>query len=282
MTTRQRSGRWSLSLLFVYLGLPLLALFIFSFATSWNTTIAPEGFTLQHWITVLTSNDVAAAAGRSLFITVVVTLINWVIVIPAAYVSVVVAPQIRSALHAMAIVPFALPWIVIAAGVQLTVGELAPQLFATVGLLVVVLSAVTFPYLYWAVENSLITNNVKQLAEAAHMSGAGWFHTIIKVVIPSVRTGIMSGTLLMASSVFGEFAITLTLIGGAYETLPLWTLRMFSGRVPGTGAELAAVSAAIFVVLFLLSLLLTRIDSQSPSRLQGLGGSTKASQGAAS
>src|SRR5690606_7463398 len=141
------------------------------------------------------------------------------------------------------------------------VGELAPQLFGTVGLLIVVLSAVTFPYLFWAVENSLITNNVKQLAEAAQMSGAGWWQTMTTVVIPSVRAGIMSGTLLMASAVFGEFAITRTLIGGAYETLPLWSLRMFNGRVPGLGAELAAVSFGIFALLFLVSMILTRIDS---------------------
>lgn len=273
-------GKLSITLLFVYLGLPLIALLVFSFARSWGQTIVPEQFTLDHWRAVMANGDVAAATGRSLFLTLVCSVINWVLVIPAAYVSVVVAPKLRPIFHAMAIVPFALPWIVIAAGMQLTVGEVAPQLFATVGLLVVTLSAVTFPYLYWAVENALITNNVKQLAEAAQMSGAGWFHTMTRVVIPSIRTGIMSGTLLMASAVFGEFAITLTLIGGAYETLPLWMYRMFHGRTPGAGTELAAVSFAVFVVLFIVSMILTRIDSDNQPRFAAASAKTRSPRGA--
>ena len=281
MTQRtQTGGNAAVIALLIFLGLPLAALLIFSFARDWGSTILPRAFTLEYWASVLQSPDVAAATGRSLFLTLTVSLINWALVIPAAYISVVVAPRIRPILHAMAIVPFALPWIVIAAGTQLTVGELAPQLFGTVGLLIVVLSAVTFPYLFWAVENSLITNNAKQLAEAAQMSGAGWWQTMTTVVIPSVRAGIMSGTLLMASAVFGEFAITRTLIGGSYETLPLWSLRMFNGRIPGLGAELAAVSFGIFALLFLVSMILTRIDSDSQPAISAVPTKTRTERGA--
>jgi putative spermidine/putrescine transport system permease protein len=257
-------GRWgALILLIGFLGIPLLALLVFSFATAWSGTVLPSGYTAEHWIGALTSSDVLSAVGRSLFLAVAVCLINWVLVIPAAYVSVVVEPRIRPWFQALSVVPFALPWIVIAAGMQLTVKEIAPGLFGTVGLLVLTLSAVTFPYLYWAVENSLITNNAKQLSEAARMSGASLPRTLLQVIVPAIRTGVMSGSLLTAASVFGEFPITMTLIGGGYETLPLWTLRMFSGRVPGAGAELAAVSFATFALLFAVSLLITRIDTTS-------------------
>lgn len=261
-TARFASVRLPLILLFIFLGLPLLALLLFSFAEQWGRTVLPTAWTLNHWDIVAQNPDVWAATGRTLFVTFSVCVINLIVVIPAAYVSVVVSPKLRSLFHALAIAPFALPWIVIAAGIQLTVGEFAPQLFATVGLLIVAISAVTFPYLFWAVESSMISQNVRQLAEAAQMSGANWWQTITQVVIPASRTGIMSGTLLVASAAFGEFAITLTLIGGAYETLPLWTLRMFNGKVPGAGTELAAVSFAIFLVLFAVSMLLTRLDAQ--------------------
>lgn len=250
-----------LIVLFVFLGLPLVALLLFSFAERWQGTVLPSAWTVDHWGIVAQNPDVWQATGRTLFVTFAVCLINLLVVIPAAYVSVVVSPRLRSLFHALAIAPFALPWIVIAAGIQLTVGEFAPQLFATVGLLIVAIAAVTFPYLFWAVESSMISNNVRMLVEAAQMSGASWWQTITQVVIPASRTGIMSGTLLVASAAFGEFAITLTLIGGAYETLPLWTLRMFNGKVPGAGAELAAVSFAIFLVLFAVSMALTRMDA---------------------
>lgn len=272
-TPRMGRPRLPLVLLFTYLGLPLVALLLFSFSKFWSGTVFPTEYTVQHWGAVVRNSDVVDATLRSLFVTAMVCLINWIVVIPAAYIAVAVAPKLRSLFHALAIAPFALPWIVIGAGMQLTVGEFAPQLFATVGLLIVTITAVTFPYLYWSVESALITNNVKQLAEAAQMSGAGWWQTITQVVVPAARKGIMSGTLLIASAAFGEFAITQVLIGGSYETLPLWMLRMFSGRVPGAGTELAAVSVAVFMVLFAISLVLTRIDSE-PSQ-PSLGGSQK-------
>jgi putative spermidine/putrescine transport system permease protein len=258
--------RWgALILLIGFLGIPLVVLLIFSVATNWSGTVLPSGYTVQHWFNAMTSSDVISAIGRSLFLAGTVCVINWVLVIPAAYVSVVVEPRLRPWFQALAVVPFALPWIVIAAGMQLTVKELAPELFGTVGLLILTLSGVTFPYLYWAVENSLITNNAKQLSEAARMSGASLSRTLLQVIVPSIRTGVMSGSLLIAASVFGEFPITMTLIGGGYETLPLWTLRMFSGRVPGSGAELAAVSFATFALLFAVSLIITRIDTAAKS-----------------
>lgn len=244
----------------IFLAVPLLALFLYSFAQGWGTTVLPTSYTLDHWITALTSNDVIAAVGRSLFLTAVVCAINWVLVVPAAYVSVAVDPRVRKLLHMMAIVPFALPWVVIAAGMQISVGEFAPSLFATVPLLIFCMCAVTFPYLYWSVENSFITNNVKQLSEAALMCGAGTMRVLAVIVVPAARKGIMTGSLLMASAVFGELAITQVLIGGSFETLPLWTLRVFAGRSPSSGAVLAAVSFATFALLFAISLALTAID----------------------
>lgn len=109
------------------------------------------------------------------------------------------------------------------------------------------------------------------------MSGASLFRTMLRIVVPTIRKGITTGTLLVASSVFGEFAITLTLIGGAYETLPLWTLRQFSSRVPGSGAELTAVSFAIVALLFLVSILLTRID-RDPASVLPAGSQTNRKQ----
>ncbi|WP_166784251.1 ABC transporter permease [Cryobacterium gelidum] len=261
MTETGKSQRILLGAVAVFFGLPLVVLLLFSLADGWVGTILPTDFTLARWITSLSSTEVLAAAGRSLLLTVCVVVIDLVLVIPAAYVAVVTSPRVRPIIHALAVVPFALPWLVIAAGMQFTTAEIAPNLFGSFGLLTATIAAATFPYLYWAVENALLTNRAKELSEAAAVNGAGALQTTVRVIIPSIRTGIMSGTLLVAASAFGEFAITMTLAGAAYETLPLWALRMFSGRNPGAGGELAAITFTTFIAMFVLSLLITRIDT---------------------
>lgn len=261
MTGTGKSQRILLGVVAVFFGLPILVLFLFSIADGWVGTILPTDYTLAMWISSLSSEEVFAAAGRSLLLTVCVVLIDLVLVIPAAYVAVVTAPRVRPIIHALAVVPFALPWLVIAAGMQFTTAGIAPGIFGSFGLLTATIAAATFPFLYWAVENALLTNRARELSEAAAVSGAGGLRTIVRVIIPSIRTGIMSGTLLVGASAFGEFAITMTLAGAAYETLPLWALRMFSGRNPGAGGELAAITFATFIAMFVLSLLITRIDS---------------------
>lgn len=79
----------SLIALLAFLGVPLVALFVYSISRGWGASLVPTEYTLDYWRSALTSSSVLAAAGRSLALTVIVVVINWLLVLPAAYVAVV-------------------------------------------------------------------------------------------------------------------------------------------------------------------------------------------------
>ncbi|WP_327090458.1 ABC transporter permease subunit [Nonomuraea sp. NBC_01738] len=244
-----------LGLLLVYFGLPLLAALLYSVATRWTDTALPDGYTLSHWLNVFTKPDVVAALGRSLVLSAVVVVIEIALVVPAAYWSVVRNPRIGSVIQTISVIPFAIPWVVVGAGIQLVTKSVAPQLFGTFWLLAASTAAIAFPFMYRAVESSLLAAGAVQLSEAAATCGAGPMQTLVKVIVPAIRGGVVSGALLVIATAMNEFALAKILVGVSFETLPLWSARQFVSRTLGDPNALAVVTIFTFGLLFALSAL---------------------------
>ncbi|MEU8323352.1 ABC transporter permease subunit [Nonomuraea sp. NPDC048881] len=244
-----------LGLLAVYFGLPLLAALLYSVATRWTDTPLPDGYTLAHWAGVFAEPDVMAALGRSLVLSAVVVVIEIVLVVPAAYWSVVHNPRIGSIVQTVAVIPFAVPWVVVGAGLQLVTKSVAPELFGTFWLLAAATAAIAFPFMYRAVESSLLAAGAVQLSEAAATCGAGPARTLVGVILPAIRGGVVSGALLVIATAMNEFALAKILTGVSYETLPLWSARQFVSRTLGDPNALAVVTIFTFGLLFALSAL---------------------------
>lgn len=244
-----------LALLAVYFGLPLLAALLYSVATRWTDTALPDGYTLAHWVSVFTKPDVVAALGRSLVLSAVVVAIDVLLVVPAAYWSVVHNPRIGSMVQTIAVIPFAVPWVVVGAGIQLVTKSVAPALFGTFWLLAASTAAIAFPFMYRAVESSLLAAGAVQLSEAAATCGANPAQTLVRVIFPVIRNGVVSGSLLVIATAMNEFALAKILVGVSFETLPLWSARQFVSRTLGDPNALAVVTIFTFGLLFALSAL---------------------------
>ncbi|MEV0588452.1 ABC transporter permease subunit [Nonomuraea sp. NPDC050310] len=248
-----------LGLLAVYFGLPLLAALLYSVATRWTDTPLPDGYTLEHWAKLVTKPDVAAALGRSVLLSVVVVAINIVLVVPAAYWSVVHNPKVGSIIQSVAVIPFAVPWVVVGAGIQLVTASVAPDLFRTFWLLAASTAAISFPFMYWAVESALLAAGAVQLSEAAATCGATPGQTLARVILPAVRGGVVSGSLLVVATAMNEFALAKILVGVSYETLPLWSARQFVSRTLSDPNALAVITVFTFGFLFAMSALVVRL-----------------------
>ncbi|NRQ36971.1 ABC transporter permease subunit [Nonomuraea sp. NN258] len=244
-----------LALLAVYFGLPLLASLLYALATRWTDTPLPDGYTLEHWAKLVTDADVASALVRSLVLSAVVVAIEIVLVVPAAYWAVVRNPRIGSIVQTIAVIPFAIPWVVVGAGIQLVTKQVAPQLFGTFWLLAASTAAISFPFMYRAVESSLLAAGAVRLSEAAATCGANPLQTLVKVILPAIRGGVVSGSLLVIATAMNEFALAKILVGVSYETLPLWSARQFVSRTLGDPNALAVVTVFTFGLLFALSAL---------------------------
>ncbi|MFC4913128.1 ABC transporter permease [Actinomadura gamaensis] len=253
---RSRLGsRVFLALLALYFALPLVAALLYSLATKWGDTVLPSGYTLHWWVEVFSRPEVSGALGRSLLLSAVTLAIDVLLVVPAAYWSVVHNPRIGSVVQTVTVIPFAIPWVVIAAGLQLVVKDTVPQLFGTFWLLAAATAAIAFPFLYWAVENALLAADARRLSEAAATCGAHPMVTLVRVVLPAIRGGIVSGSLLVAATAMNEFALAKVLVGTRYETLPLWSARVFTSRTGNDPNALAVITIFTFGLLFALSAL---------------------------
>src|SRR5438132_8889167 len=74
-----------------------------------------------------------------------------------------------------------------------------------------------FPYVYFSLDAGFRAIDVHTLTEASLNLGAGWRTTLLRVILPNIRTAALSAAFLTLAIVMGEFTIA-TL--SAFKTFP--------------------------------------------------------------
>jgi putative spermidine/putrescine transport system permease protein len=160
----------------------------------------------------------------------------------------------RSVVEFVTLLPFVIPAIVLVFGfiklysrpVTLFGVPLIPALtstgFSSSILLVCGYTVLSFPYMYRAVDNGLRAMDVTTLTEAALGLGAGWGTILWQIIMPNLRTALLSGALLTFAIVVGELTIA------AFLARPA-----FGPYLAITGATKAYEPAALAIVSFLLT-----------------------------
>ena len=150
-------------------------------------------------------------------ITIVVSL---AIIVPTAYWVRLKVPHLRPVVEFVTLMPFVIPPVVLVFGIiriysgkplVLTATELGSHF-----LLVAAYVVLSFPYMYRAVDTGLATMDVRSLTEAAQSLGAGWGRIVLRVILPNLRTALLSGAFLTLAIVIGEFTIATFLARPAF------------------------------------------------------------------
>jgi sulfate transport system permease protein len=114
---------------------------------------------------------------------------------------------------------------------------------------------VTFPYMLGSVKPLLDELEVTY-EEAAYTLGAGKWQTFRYVILPALRGGLFSGTLLTFAHSLGEFGATVMVSGNLRlrtQTAPLYIFAQFeAGNVAQANAVAAVLAALSFVIFFFL------------------------------
>lgn len=259
-----------------YLVLPIVAIVLYSLATRWTSSIVPAGYTLDHWAAAFADPRLVAAFARSLGLALAAAVLDAILVVPAVYWARVRNPRIRTVLQVSAAIPFALPYLVIAFGILTLYGgnPITAQLNNSLPELVLAHAAICFPFMYWAVDAAMAAAGIERLSEAAETCGASPWQAIRRVIVPNILPGLVSGGILVFATSFGEFAVVQVLIGGSFETVPLWQADALYSTNPRFD-ELAASAVATFGLLFVLSSIVVAADRRWASRFRR-GGVTAA------
>jgi putative spermidine/putrescine transport system permease protein len=264
-TRRARGGRLGRAgglLLFggfaTYLVLPIVAVVLYSLAGRWTAHLLPDYLTLEHWQRALASTRIVGAFTTSLSIGLWTTLIVLVLTVPAAYWARVRNRRIRPVLELSAAIPFALPFVVIGFALLHFTGLFVPPLQGSYPLLVLAYVAVSFPFVYWAIDNALAAADVSRLTEAAAVAGASTWQTLQRVVLPNIRSGIATAAILAFALAIGEFALV-KVLAGSLNTIPILSASMMR-ESGGTFAPLAVVTSVVFVMLFIMSVVIVWLN----------------------
>jgi putative spermidine/putrescine transport system permease protein len=116
------------------------------------------------------------------------------------------------------------------------------------------------PFVFRALDAGLRVVDIKTLVEASRSLGASWPITLWRVVVPNLRTALLSGSILTLALVFGEYTVS-SILG--FEPFAVWIVQdgQGSGQLPIAVSLLSLLLS--WVVLFLISFAGTRRFSSS-------------------
>jgi putative spermidine/putrescine transport system permease protein len=168
-------------------------------------------------------------------------------------------PKARSAVEFMTVLPYMIPAIALVSGIVVIKPHVRWFLNSDYSLMpfYVVLA---LPFTYRSFDAGLKALDLRTLVDASRSLGAGWTTTMLKVLVPNLRTAIISASFLTAAIVMGEYTLADTLL---IETLAPFQQK-FVGREPQAGYALNLLALVLTTVLFVLISILTR--KRNPKR----------------
>ena len=198
----------------LYFLLPLLA--TFEFSLSWDPAIPFKAYQRafedkDFWETFMYSNVLALT---TIFVSII-------LIVPTAYWIRLRLPQARRFVEFITLMPFVVPAIILVFGliriysapvnVPFTEIQLMQPLtnfkVGTNILIVAGYMVLAMPYMYRSVDTGMRTVDIATLTEAAQSLGANWFTIITRIILPNIRSALLSGALLTFAIVVGEVTL---------------------------------------------------------------------------
>jgi putative spermidine/putrescine transport system permease protein len=231
-----------------YLLLPLFAMLEFS--TRQTPTAMAWKRTALGWKGIAANPSVMSAIVLSLELAALTVAVMLFLLAPTMVWVHLRVPKMRRIVEFISLLPLTIPAIVIVVGLAPVYRKLMPVIGQSPLVLTFIYVILVLPYAYRSIDASLRSIDIETLAQAARGLGASWLQVFLRVVVPSIRAGLLSAAVLSIALVLGEFTISSLLV---YDTL-----QVIVNQVGQDNAQVAvAVSLAAllfgFVLLFIVS-----------------------------
>ncbi|WP_392544761.1 ABC transporter permease [Oryzobacter telluris] len=207
---RQRVFRWVVLLVVMtFFALPLLSMLDF-------TTQGPggNGRTLDTWRTLADFSEIsleypALKEGllASLGLAAITVVVMLLLLVPTMTWVRLRLPGLSRTVEFICLLPLTVPAIVLVVGltpVYAWVYYLLGSSTLWLGLAYVIL---VLPYAYRSIDAGLRSIDVRTLAEAARSLGAGWGTVMWRIILPNLRSAVLSASFLSVALVLGEFTV---------------------------------------------------------------------------
>lgn len=270
-TPRQTLGIWLLCLAVIGVAiLPHAAVLAHSFAERWIFSITPNAWTTANYQEVLSSGLTLASIRNSLFYSSCSALIDLALGVLIAWCLTRRRVPFAGVIDALAMLPLALPGLVIAFGYVAAfdwkVSWLNPRENPTL-LLIVSYSVRRLPYIVRSAYAGFQQTSVT-LEEASANLGASPFRTLRRITLPLVTANLIAGTILTFAFAMLEVSDGL-ILAMKEQYFPITkAIYQLLGRIDPNSASVACALGVLGMIILSLSLLVaTRILGRKMGQL---------------
>ena len=194
----------------LYFFLPLLATFIFSLKAKLGV------LSFQAYINIFNDAQFVWNFMWSVIWAILTIIVGILLLVPTAFVIRLRVPKARAPVEFITLLPFVIPPIVYVFGLVRTYSQPPLLIVNSPFLLVAGYTMLAMPYMYRSVDTGLRAIDVHTLTEAAQSLGAGWSTILFRIILPNIRTAILSGSFLTFAIVIGELILAQYLVKPAF------------------------------------------------------------------
>lgn len=266
MTKISALSRFYIVLVFIFLYAPMVVMTVFSFNGSESTYIL-DGFSLQ-WYSHLFRDSMTMNALKNTVILAVISSVISTLLGSAAAVGIYNMKNkfLKSSVMTATNIPMMNPEIVTGISMMLLfvfAGVLMNRA-NVLGFATILIAHITFqlPYVILSVLPKLRQSDPR-VFEAAQDLGCHPVKAFFKVVLPQIRSGIVSGAIMAFTLSLDDFIISYFTNGPDFQTLPIHIFSMTKKRVK---PDMYALSTLIFVVILILLILMNVAQSNSDKK----------------
>jgi putative spermidine/putrescine transport system permease protein len=236
----------------IFMVVPVIATLLFSVSTRWDRSLWPEGYTLDWWSAVTGRAAFLLTLKNSFIASFATMLCLLVLVTPTAYWMKLKVPQAKPIVEVITTFSFGVPGVVLALALIRFYSKVPLPIVNHPTILVAACMVLSLPFMYRPILNALEAIDFRVLTEAAQSLGANTWSILSEVIVPNIVSGLISGSLLVFSTVFSEFTLTNLLVGTRFKTFPIYLVEFtrFDGR------QASALAVISFVVAWVTSLLI--------------------------
>jgi len=229
----------------VFLGFPLLWLISSSLKSpqefaSITPSLLPKHFDLSNYGDALNEQGLVRGLGNSLQISIYSTILVLIVALPVSYALARFRSRLRPLTNGWILVSQVFPVILIVIPLFMILRPL--HLTNTILGVVIVYMVWSLPFALWMLQG-YVAAVPRELEEAASVDGAGRVRTIVSIVMPLLRPGLIATAMFTFISAWNEFFFALVLLQDPQlKTLPLVLARFVGAEGQVQFGPLAAAS----------------------------------------
>ena len=241
--------------------LPQLVIALASVADRWPGTMLPTSYTWGHYERV--SAQLVQPIINSLILSGIATVVCVVFGTLTAYASARGKMRARWALDATIMLPFVLPGLVIGVA-YLTAFNSGPLILTGTALILVLAYFTRRVAFVFRTVTAAISQIDPKLEDASKICGANWHTTMRRVMVPLAAPAVLSGAILVFSTLIGEISATVLLYSAKWKTISIAIYELVLGDQL---AEASAIGTIATVMTLLLVLAASRLAGKNMADL---------------